>query len=804
MAMTIAINRERGAPAPAFPRDVHRRQVVVLLCTLTAGITLAPRLTPEDWLWLYNLGPRITGHPELASAHPPQFQDELESVYCYPFWSLSLPVVFLLLLLPRIQDNQRIKWYAFPVDLILRLLCLVGYYLAMSSMDFMVSICLLLFFIAIQIPVLLCKPRGISLSRVKGSPQKSPKSLPSKKRKYVLKVEQKNHQQQNITISGQSTGDAYQILKKSRMHMLLLGTLVASVTYQAGLNDIWQGEAHYDSNEHPILHSKKYLVFFCWNASAFVVSLAIIVMLILSSIFSTQGIKYYCVLQFAVTLDLFCLIGAYVAVTLDWFCLIRAYVAGVIWQLLHPVYFTLLVALVSIVVYVIALWQMAQCMLDWLKKLFGMPTRGHAEGEEEEGDDEEEDEVGEEDEEGVSMELKLEHWRKLLLMLAILATILAYHAISSPPLENLVNYRRLAFSYCEATVFIVSLSIIAMLANRKLPAARGVRWHVMRVCVILDVIGLTGTFAARGYWKISMIDVLVLVLVVLLCVVFHVALSIPGTPRGLMQNFLSKLGLLPVFAGPDPLQDEGTQHDFEFGITGGTNEEPLGVEIASPILGGALTLIVAVPVISIVAIPVKLLVAIMIATIGVALWQRSLARLFLPLARALQHRQGSTSPTDSSTPPEHGLCKLIHTLSSETWMWIIILVMWVPSLRPNIKLKLKMSRIFAVLSMLVDNTPTPETTIGTEASTTTTTTMVTPSTATSTVVSTPIMADAPGGTEITTNASGTPIGVDASGTRITGATPGTSMDRGVRPLVELRPRRIRRANSRLIGPDWVN
>jgi hypothetical protein len=437
--------------------------------------------------------------------------------------------------------------------------------------------------------------------------------------------------------------------------------------------------------------------------------------------------------------------------------------------------------------------KMEYCVPGWLKKLFGLSTDGHAE---EGGDDAEE----ENDEGGVAMEQKLKHWRKLLLMLAILATILAYHAISSPPPDNLVNYRRLAFSYCEATVFIAPLSIIAMLANRKLPAARGLRWHTMRVCVILDVIGLAGAFAAtaRGYWKISMIDVIALVSAVVLCIAFHVALSISRMRRahGLMQSLLSKLGSLPVVVGLDPLKDDDTHHDFEFGITDGTNEEPLGVEIASPILEGALTLIVAVPVISIVAFPVKLLVGIMIATIGLGLWRRSLARLLLPLARALQRRQGTTSPTgSSSTPQEHGLCKLIYTLCSGTWMWIIILVMWVPSLRPNLKLKFKVSRILAVVSELVDNTPIPNTTMSTQASTTTTATLVNPSTTTSTVVGTPTPVDASGSIPIMADAPGSPITADASGARLS---------RRIRPIIEPRPRRKCRPNSRLFGPDWVN
>lgn len=398
------------------------------------------------------------------------------------------------------------------------------------------------------------------------------------------------------------------------------------------------------------------------------------------------------------------------------------------------------------------------------------------------------------------MEGKQEKRRKLLLLLAILAAILAYHASTSPRPDNLVNHRLVAFQYCKATVFITSLSIIAMLANMKLPEERCVRWHALRVCVVLEVIGLMGAFSASGYSKISMMDVLVLVLAVLLCIAVHFTMFISGTARGLVQRSSG------LFVGADPLpeeEDDGSEDELEFGIAGGTNEEPLGLEISSPILGGALTLILAVPVMAILANPVKLLVAIMIASIGVSLWRRSFARLLRALARALQRRctanlQGTmaTPPTDSgstasSTHREQlvsvicqGLCKVIHTLCLGTWMWILILVIWVPSLRHSLKLKFKMSKISAVLGVLVVSAPTMATattdTPGTATGTSTTTTMDTPSTATSsTVTGTP--------TTAATNASSTSMG-----------------DRRDDPLVVPRPRRNRRPNSRLIGEDWVN
>ncbi|KAM0826517.1 hypothetical protein ACQ4PT_068835 [Festuca glaucescens] len=303
MATTVGVDRELGAPAPVVPPWAPGRQVVQLLGALTASVTFQVGLIPP--------GKLFSDYGDGRLLHTRY----LVLFYCNAIAFVASLAVILLLIVPwnPVSSNQRIKLFVLRVALTLSLLCGIGAYVAVSCLSFITSICVValaaavILYIAIQIPLLLCK--SVELSSVKVSPQKSRKLIPSKKKKYHQKAEQKNRRQQNI-ISGQGSGDAYQILKKSRMHMLLLSTLAASVTYQAGLNDISQGEAHYASGDHRILHDKRFLVFYCCNASAFVMSLAIVVILLLSSVFSTQKIKYYCALQVAVTVNLFCLTGA--------------------------------------------------------------------------------------------------------------------------------------------------------------------------------------------------------------------------------------------------------------------------------------------------------------------------------------------------------------------------------------------------------------------------------------------------------------------------------------------------------------
>lgn len=96
----------------------------------------------------------------------------------------------------------------------------------------------------------------------------------------------------------------------SRVNVLLLATLAATITYQAGLKPpggLWQGNAtdglhHYHAGDPIIPHTiypQIYRSFFYCNATAFAASLVILILL-LSSICRNQGIKY-CALQVFMT-----------------------------------------------------------------------------------------------------------------------------------------------------------------------------------------------------------------------------------------------------------------------------------------------------------------------------------------------------------------------------------------------------------------------------------------------------------------------------------------------------------------------
>ncbi|ONM63280.1 Embryogenesis transmembrane protein-like [Zea mays] len=107
----------------------------------------------------------------------------------------------------------------------------------------------------------------------------------------------------------------------------------------------------------------------------------------------------------------------------------------------------------------------------------------------------------------------------------------------------------MAFFYCNATAFVSSLTIIMLLVNRKL-SARGIQSHALGVCVVLDLAGLMGAFAAGSSRKVSTsIYVLVLVVAVLLCITLQVVLVVSESVQRLLQRLLSVFDVTEGDAG---------------------------------------------------------------------------------------------------------------------------------------------------------------------------------------------------------------------------------------------------------------
>ncbi|XP_066340871.1 uncharacterized protein [Miscanthus floridulus] len=541
----------KAAAVPEAPETVERaRKDLLIVATLVATVTYESGLsTPGGFLSSDSPDQdHLAGDPMLRG-------HRFMAFFYLNTTAFVASLVIIMLLMSRTVTRHGFRSCALWVCTGAALVGLTGAFAIGSSRSVKTSIYVValvaavLLYIGLQILVFLYKPVETWLGDVQGTLRK------------FLKLDQFPSQgdadEQAEGLSDQQGNlDADQLLKKSRMYLLLLGILAASVTYQAGLNPpggFWQSNAtdglhHYLAGD-PILHityPRRYLAFFYCNATAFVASLVILILL-LSSTFSTQGIKYYA-LQVAMILDLLGLIGAYAA--------------GSCRQVSKSVYISVIVVPVflyvgiHVLVFMLevfpnhATWRemvkdkLEQSVPQWLKKLFELQTE-------------------EEDEE---MTWKLEKSRKLLLLLAILAAGLTYQAGMSPPggfwqqnttghvVGNPVlndNYPRryLAFFYCNATAFVASLAIIMLLVNRKL-STKGIQSYALRVCVILDLVGLMGAFAAGSSRKVSTsIYVFVLVFAVLVCIALQVILVVSESVQGLLQGLLSFVDVTEDEAG---------------------------------------------------------------------------------------------------------------------------------------------------------------------------------------------------------------------------------------------------------------
>jgi hypothetical protein len=533
--------RPGGGAAPDAPGAVERtRKYLLISATLAATATYQAGLsTPGGFLTAAD----GAGDPALRGRHPSRFT----AFFYLNTTAFVASLVVIMLLMSRTVTRHGFRSSALWVCTGAALTGLAGAFAVGCSRSVKTSVYVIslvlavLFYIGVHALLFLCEPVKNFLHDVREWTRR------------LLRLDSQavaDSQNQSSPSNERGNTDADQLLKKSRMYLLLLGILAVTITYQAGLNPpggFWQSDGphqhHYDLDlaGDPVLHityPRRYLAFFYCNATAFVASLVILILL-LSDIFSTQGIKY-CALQIAMILDLFGLIGAFAA--------------GSCRQVSASVYISVLVVpvflYVGIHVLVVFMSQVSPTWRtrvrekvrtrrpEWLERLFQMQAV-------EEDDD---------------AELRLEKRRKLLLLLAILAASLTYQAGMNPPggfwQENKTghvvgnpvlgdNYPRryLAFFYCNATAFVSSLAIIMLLVNRKL-SARGIQSYALHVCVVLVLMGLMGAFAAGSCRKVSTsIYVFVLVFAVLVCVPCQVAMVVSGSIGRRLQRLLSMLGM---------------------------------------------------------------------------------------------------------------------------------------------------------------------------------------------------------------------------------------------------------------------
>ncbi|KAF7011352.1 hypothetical protein CFC21_025672 [Triticum aestivum] len=350
-------------------------------------------------------------------------------------------------------------------------------------------------------------------------------------------------------------------LERKRKFLLQLAILAATVTYQTGLNPpggFWtesNGVRKVTAGD-PILldyYGVRYQVFFYCNATGFMASVAVILLLVNQTL-SKQGIRSN---------------ALHVCVMIGLLGLMGAYATGSCRKLRTSIYvFALVAAVIAFLILEILFYVYAdrrnlsehpwvpQCLQRLLKPLSSAPM----------GPDDENDK----DKVSASKRLQQKRRRvkyekrKSLMLLGILAASVTYQAGLAPPggtwgdddnasspspspspsslspspsaayisvagnpiLLNTNAERYQAFFYCNATSFVASVVVIMLVLLRTVKKKRGAPLWAMQTAVVLDLLGLLGAYAAGSCrdWETSGY-VIALVAVVVVFITIYVLLS---------------------------------------------------------------------------------------------------------------------------------------------------------------------------------------------------------------------------------------------------------------------------------------
>ncbi|KAL6596689.1 hypothetical protein ACP70R_047332 [Stipagrostis hirtigluma subsp. patula] len=312
-----------------------------------------------------------------------------------------------------------------------------------------------------------------------------------------------------------------------RKYLLLLATLVATVTYVAGLNlpgGAWQETQDGHLAGDPILrvaHYNRYLTFYYCNATAFAASLVVSLLLL---VLDENSIGWAALLRVVMVFDLLGLMGAYAA--------------GSCRDSFTTIYSSVLVS--AVLIYIVIAFFIYVHSMDWrgawawIKKHCNdkedkKPGEDPEKQEKEHGDpdawikkhceDKEDKKQGADPEKQVNEHgevpdtHKREEQHEVLMLLATFAVTITYvaglsppggfwgntrddHKVSDPVLKDHYSSRYQAFFVCNTTAFVASLLIIILLLDKKLSWQISVRFVALYGLTVAALLGLMGAYAA--------------------------------------------------------------------------------------------------------------------------------------------------------------------------------------------------------------------------------------------------------------------------------------------------------------------
>ncbi|XP_015693553.1 uncharacterized protein LOC102717260 [Oryza brachyantha] len=516
---------------PDEPKNLEQnRSFLLVLATLAATVTYTAGLNPPGGFWPDDDKPRhLAGDPVLRDHYPRRFKAFL---ICNAT-AFAGSLVIIIMLLSNTAVDHVVKSNALRMCVLVSIFGLMGAYAAGSCREVHTSIYVfalvgaVFLYLCIQwIGPIMPKPKCIEdfIKLVR----KKKTELLHKLSSFIMRGTRNPEAGARQALADGPKDD----VQKLRTYLLLLGILAATVTYQAGLNPpggFWQDNDGHIAGD-PILEAinpKRYKAFFYCNATAFVASLVIIILL--QSQLITVGAMKRHILQTAMALDLFGLMGAYVAGSSRKFS-------------------------TSVYVFILAILVFTYFAIHVL--LYFRRTEDDGGQSNLVKQKSEEKVLGQTDLVKKQNEEKgLEKRRKFLMLLAILAASITYQSGLSPPggfwtdnnnghragdpvLHDEFRRRYRLFFYFNATAFMASLAVIMLLVSKRL-CHKGLKSYALRACVLVDLISLMGAFAVGSCRRVSTSLYVILVVAAVFAYVM-IQILVLGFAQKRVNDFLKK------------------------------------------------------------------------------------------------------------------------------------------------------------------------------------------------------------------------------------------------------------------------